>query len=172
MQGICPEGWHLPNSAEWGRVTNLGAQAIRSGLNIWPLNTEEKLANNNARFCALPSGGYFFSYSTSYGSNMLGVRIGYFDQSAKAWWWTSSFIKASYTSASSAAIAQVNIPGYVTVDNNNVITVGTSGGNSIFYGRTEYLGNQAQGTVDAGSKYNATVAIENNFYFGVRCVKD
>ncbi len=67
-------------------------------------------------------------------------------------------------------MAAIRIPAYATVDYANNKTIGTSAGSSLFYGRNEYLGNRA--SVDAYSKYYSQTAVENNFYFSVRCVKN
>lgn len=172
VRGICPEGWHIPNSAEWIVLQNASGEALRSRLNLWQFNNLATLGTNTTRFSALPGGGYFFSYSTQYGSNLLGVRNGYYDLAAKGWWWSSSYTVDTYTTAAAKnnAMAAINIPAYATLDYLNNKTVGTSVGNSLFYGRNEYLGNRS--SLDAYSKYYSQTAVENNFYFGVRCVKD
>ena len=171
-QGICPEGWHIPNSAEWIVLQNATGAALRSQLNLWKFRDRVSLATNASRFSALPSGGYFFSYSTQYGSNLLGVRNGYYDLTTKGWWWSSSYTIDTYTTAAAKSnpMAAIRIPAYATVDYANSKTIGTSAGSSLFYGRNEYLGNRA--SVDAYSKYYSQTAVENNFYFSVRCVKN
>lgn len=170
IQGVCPEGWHIPNNGEWTLLQRTAPQKLRSQLNLWQFDTEAALGNNESRFSALPGGARFFTYNQSVGSAQLGVRMGYFDVNTKGWWWSSGFVNASYTSNSSAAIAQVKIPYYATLDYKNVAVIGTSGNNSIFYGPTQYLGNST--AVDASSKSNAMVAIQENFFFNVRCVKN
>ncbi len=171
-QGICPEGWHVPSTNEWMELQQkTNGQSVRSQLNDWKLNTEETLANNDSRFSALPGGGYFFSYSTTTGSTKLGeVRIGYYDRQTAAWWWVAGGVRASYTSNSSAEAAKINIPYYATVDYKNTFMIGSSGTNSIFYGPSAYLGNST--AINADSRYHAMTAVQKNFYFNVRCVKD
>lgn len=170
VQGACPEGWHIPNTNEWVELQKVSGQKLRSQLNLWNFNTKETMADNDSRFSARPGGARFFSYSASIGSALLGYRMGYYDLGTKAWWWSSGFDVRSYTSRSSAAVANINIPVYATLDNKNMQTIGTYGANSLFYGDTPYLGNSA--TVDASAKFNAMDAVENNFFFNVRCVKD
>lgn len=171
IRGVCPEGWHIPSRNEWIVFQQQATgQAMRSQLNDWLVKDEASLATNANRFSALPGGGYFFSYHTTIGSNQLGVRLGYFDKQEKAWWWGSGFVKASYTTQSTAALAQINIPVYFSVDYKNTQAIGSSGANTIFYGNTPYLGNST--VVNATSQANAETAVENNFYFSVRCIKD
>ena len=90
----------------------------------------------------------------------------------KAWWWCSSWKEASYINNNTSANALTYIPYYTAVDYNNTVSLVQTAGNanSIFYGPVQYLGNST--SISAESKYAAMVAIENNFYFGVRCVKD
>lgn len=170
-RGICPEGWHIPSRNEWIVFQqHATGQSMRSQLNDWLLKDEASMATNGTRFSALPGGGYFFSYHATIGSSQLGVRLGYFDKNEKAWWWASGFTKASYTTRSTAAVAQINIPSYFSVDYKNTQAVGSSGSSTIFYGDTPYLGNST--AINATSQTNAATAVENNFYFNVRCVMD
>ena len=168
QKGICPDGWHIPNNNEWialGQALGASGQGLRSQLNDWKFQNEETLATNQSRFSALPGGGYFFSYTPSQG------RTGYYDLRDKGWWWSSEYTYGSYSSISSTSDwAKSNIPAYYTVDYLNDRTVATTGANSIFYGHVSYLGGHS--VVNATSKGNAKTAMENNFYFNVRCVKD
>lgn len=184
VQGACPDGWHIPNKNEWldfGRNFPEG-KAWRSQRNLWVdpaygnphVFAYEKLATNASRFSAIPSGGYFFSYNANpaYGSSLLKRVTGYYDLGQKAWWWSSEGMDASYVSGNTSVNAITRIPFYASVDYANTASVVVTGGNTstIFYGPVQYLGNSTGVTVD--SKYDAKVALENNFYFSVRCVKD
>lgn len=61
VQGICPDGWHLPSVSEYGIMlvnligtTNLGGQLKEAGTVHWsPPNSH---ANNESYFTALPAG--------------------------------------------------------------------------------------------------------------------
>jgi uncharacterized protein (TIGR02145 family) len=88
MQGICPEGWHLPSDGEWtslttflGDVNVVGGKMKEAGYAHWkPPNTG---ATNTSGFTALPGGnrhgygtfsnltilGHFWSSSESSSSN-------------------------------------------------------------------------------------------------------
>ena len=86
VQGICPNGWHVPSNAEWTELTNYvknQSQYVCSGnsLNIamalaattgWQYCPstcavgDDRNANNATRFSVVPSGSYFGDY-TSFG---------------------------------------------------------------------------------------------------------
>ncbi len=92
IQGVCPEGWHLPSEAEWQElVDSLGGDGIAGG----PLketgnvnwNTPNTGATNQTGFTALPGGyrsynGYFYSaanlgtwWTATLGSSSSGRRV-------------------------------------------------------------------------------------------------
>lgn len=62
VQGICPQGWHVPSFAEWqALVTHLGGAAVAGGKlkstdNIW--NQPNTGATNETGFAAMPAGMY------------------------------------------------------------------------------------------------------------------
>ena len=83
VQGICPDGWHVPSDAEWTELENYVssqsqyvcgsdedniAKALASEVG-WNNNTENCAvgnnpdANNATGFSARPAGGYFGDYS-------------------------------------------------------------------------------------------------------------
>jgi uncharacterized protein (TIGR02145 family) len=69
-QGICPDGWHIPNQDEWTILTiNLGGESIaggkmkEKGLNHW--KTPNNGATDESGFNGLP-GGYRMSYDYFY----------------------------------------------------------------------------------------------------------
>jgi len=85
VQGVCPDGWHLPSNAEWTELTGyLGENAgrklkatgtIEAGTGLWyDPNTG---ATNETGFTALPGG-----YRGSYGAF---VNIGYY-----GYWWSAT----------------------------------------------------------------------------------
>jgi len=71
-QGICPDGWHLPNNAEWDELSNFlggsdvaGGKLKEAGTTHW--NSPNTGATNESGFTAIGSGyrrynnGYFYS---------------------------------------------------------------------------------------------------------------
>jgi uncharacterized protein (TIGR02145 family) len=69
VQGVCPDGWHLPSSDEWwilinglGGKTIAGGKLKESGISHWNFNEG---ATNESGFTALP-GGYRFGYDGSF----------------------------------------------------------------------------------------------------------
>lgn len=72
IQGVCPDGWHLPNDAEWKememflgmsqdqsdkvdwRGTNEGSQIKERGFSHWVASSEE--GTNSSGFTAIPGG--------------------------------------------------------------------------------------------------------------------
>ena len=80
VQGVCPEGWHLPSSAEWGILIDFyggemeaGAMLKESDTTHWtPPNTG---ATNKSGFAALPGGSWGES-----GGGLIGES---------GFWWTS-----------------------------------------------------------------------------------
>ncbi|MGF1554624.1 FISUMP domain-containing protein [Paucihalobacter sp.] len=81
IQGICPDGWHLPSNAEWQELVNfIGGEAnadllIKTDTNKWAFPNEN--ATNEFGFSALPGG----SFSNS-GNNFSSVGL-------EGYWWTS-----------------------------------------------------------------------------------
>lgn len=89
VQGICPNGWHVPSDAEWEQLTNYMnfrsqyecsnsdnsfnyiAKALSATIN-WNSSTNECAvgnnlsANNAAGFSALPAGNYYGYYGGSF----------------------------------------------------------------------------------------------------------
>ncbi len=82
VQGVCPDGWHVPSDAEWSQLTDyLGSHSeyvcSGNGQNIakalaadhgWTMTTGDECAvgydqsgNNSTGFSALPAGGYYGS---------------------------------------------------------------------------------------------------------------
>jgi uncharacterized protein (TIGR02145 family) len=97
VQGICPDGWHLPTDAEWctleqqvdptitcsstgWRGVDGGGKLKESGTTHW--NSPNTGATNSSGFTALPSG-----YRYAYGSFDY---LGYYGR-----WWSSSEDAAS-----------------------------------------------------------------------------
>jgi uncharacterized protein (TIGR02145 family) len=87
VQGICPEGWHLPSDAEWTTLTTyLGGESVaggkmkETGTTYW--NSPNTGATNSSGFTALPGGGRNTNGSFSGVGN-------------EGYWWSSSEIGAS-----------------------------------------------------------------------------
>ncbi|OQC44748.1 MAG: hypothetical protein BWX59_01711 [Bacteroidetes bacterium ADurb.Bin028] len=82
VQGICPDGWHLPSDAEWTQLTDyLGGEDVaggklkEAGYDHW--QSPNAGANNESGFTALPGGGR--GSNGSFGS----IRNG-------GYWWSST----------------------------------------------------------------------------------
>jgi len=80
VQGICPDGWHLPSDAEWTQLEgylgeNAGGKLKEAGYDHWQSPNEG--ANNESGFTALPGGGRY------YGGSFL--NRGYW-----GFWWSST----------------------------------------------------------------------------------
>jgi len=82
MQGICPEGWHLPTDTEWAALTTyLGGQIVaggkmkETGTTHW--NSPNTGATNSSGFTGLP-GGYPHANGYFYGLGAYG------------YWWSST----------------------------------------------------------------------------------
>jgi uncharacterized protein (TIGR02145 family) len=66
LRGLAPQGWHIPNDAEWftlsstlGGNTIAGGQIKEAGTLNWP--SPNYAGNNNSGFTGLPGGGRNFS---------------------------------------------------------------------------------------------------------------
>jgi len=100
VQGVCPNGWHLPSEAEWTELTDyLGGDSVaagkmkEAGTSHW--NSPNTGADNSSGFTALPDGyrGYnggwngmgryagFWSATNATGSNAWYRRLDYNDAS-------------------------------------------------------------------------------------------
>jgi len=71
VQGICPDGWHLPREAEWTELTNfLGGDSIAGGkmktIGTLHWNSPNEGADNSSGFSGIP-GGCRSSYDGSFG---------------------------------------------------------------------------------------------------------
>ena len=83
VQGICPNGWHLPSDTEWVELTDYlggvgvaGGKLKETGYLHWKYNTDGG-ATNESGFTGLPGG-----WRTDDGQ--------YDYQTKRAYWWTSS----------------------------------------------------------------------------------
>ena len=89
VQGVCPDGWHLPSDAEWTELTDyLGGESVaggklkETGTTHWASpNSLVTGATNETGFTALP-GGYRYSYD--YGGGTFG-SVGYY-----GYWWSAT----------------------------------------------------------------------------------
>ncbi len=80
VQGICPDGWHLPSDAEWTQLTdylgeNAGDKLKEAGITHWA--DPNAGANNESGFTALP-GGY------------RGNNGGFYNIRNYGYWWSST----------------------------------------------------------------------------------
>lgn len=84
-QGICPDGWHLPNNEEWqtlydyatdNRLSEAGAGTTLKSMSDWEYDEDIETGTDRFHFSALP-GGYLLNQS-------------YFDVGKKASFWSAS----------------------------------------------------------------------------------
>jgi len=61
-RGICPEGWHIPDSTEWKTLSKLTG---RSAMSLWSKSSGIKDATDDYGFSALPAGQYEGNYIDS-----------------------------------------------------------------------------------------------------------
>ena len=73
VQGVCPNGWHLPNDAEWTAMT----QGCASGRYIYRIPTSSPNMRIIKRFIRPSGGGYFY-------------RDAYAKVGEESYWWSSS----------------------------------------------------------------------------------
>ncbi len=114
VQGICPDGWHVPNNAEWTQLTDYvgsvpayqcgssndiaKALALPEGWNWWwdnecgPGYSNENPSGFNATgFGVRPAGSYSGNYSPNYGGNYYTNYNGnYYDFTTHAAFWSST----------------------------------------------------------------------------------
>lgn len=82
VQGVCPDGWHLPSDAEWTVLTDyLGGESVaggkmkEAGTAHW--NAPNTGATNSSGFTALP-GGYRYTYGD------------FLDLGSSGYWWSAT----------------------------------------------------------------------------------
>jgi uncharacterized protein (TIGR02145 family) len=109
-RNICPSGWHIPSSDEWGSLVSfVGGTAVAGGklkevgLEHW--NTPNTGANNEYGFTALPGGyrdpmstfatigsyGYFWSITEAISPSALHIGVNYLDESTRIAEWPKTF---------------------------------------------------------------------------------
>lgn len=101
VQGICPDGWHLPNNKEWqilinymGGDTVAGNKLKEIGNNYWKYR-KDVLATNSSGFNALPGGEFEpLGKRNFYGFIGMFYSIGMYGE-----WWTSTIDKSEYHGA-------------------------------------------------------------------------
>lgn len=74
VQGLCPEGWHIPYERNMENLVSFGAPALKS-TNLWL-----EPGNNSTRFTAYPAG--VFNPNTNRFENMLGETRYWTDHSS------------------------------------------------------------------------------------------
>jgi uncharacterized protein (TIGR02145 family)/uncharacterized repeat protein (TIGR02543 family) len=92
VQGICPEGWHLPTDAEWTVLTvYLGSESVAGGkmksTRTWPdphprWNSTNTGATNSSGWSGLPGGDRYFNGNFNHLSN-------------SGLWWSSTMISTA-----------------------------------------------------------------------------
>jgi len=83
VQGICPDGWHIPSNSEWQMLSNLvggnsvsGGKMKEAGFEHW--NQPNTGAVNSFGFTVIPGGNRYVSGGT------------FFSKGISASFWTSS----------------------------------------------------------------------------------
>lgn len=172
------------------------AGSIKSSLNNWNFasisNNENLIGNNSSRFGALPNGGHLYSNNTAYSTrwNEDGAtpertsRNGFYDIRERAWWWTSTMEDRYWTTHHTGCFNDALIPFHITMDNttntiyNNYAVAWNCYGyiwRSVFGGVYPQVLNpnyNSGGGYNSGNNAVATQRIWNEFYMGVRCVRD
>ena len=81
VRGICPEGWHIPSSDEWGTlrrfVGNNPGTKLKANSNLWSNNGK---GTDDYYFAALP-GGY---------ANVVVSSLGFHNVGDYGYWWSST----------------------------------------------------------------------------------
>ncbi len=88
VQGVCPDGWHLPSEDEWkDMILFLGGEVVAGGKMKAKGTTYWKAPNtgatNESGFSALPAGFYFPPVDYNSSGHFIALGSG-------AGWWTSS----------------------------------------------------------------------------------
>jgi uncharacterized protein (TIGR02145 family) len=84
VQGVCPNGWHMPSTAEWDELTdylggqNSGGKLKETGYTHW--NEPNSGASNSSGFTALPGGMRFYDGT-------------FYSLRENANFWTSDFVE-------------------------------------------------------------------------------
>ncbi len=192
VQGICPDGWHVPTQAEWQTLnTTAGADGKAVKSPYWDK------AGNTTGFGALAGGGYFYSYSSSY-STAAGInsRTGFYDMTGdtksgsapRGWWWTSTSCPNDRYWATEYYAYQYNynhtahIPFYVRLDASGRLLFNGEASwrtygyvtNSVFVSNYLTSSNNNSYYHLAGNNDNATALLRmrKEFYMSVRCIKN
>lgn len=107
IQGICPDGWHLPSNAEWQELVNfiVGETGvvdllIKTDTNQWAFPVEN--ATNVFGFNALP-GGAFFNGGNSF--SHIGLT---------GYWWTSQVLDDEFARFFRLTQDNPNVIGFAT----------------------------------------------------------
>ena len=91
-QGICPTGWHVPDSTEWRKLyvaAGNSAVALKAS-GVWPYSSSVAAPSNATGFTALPSGYAYGSYS--YSGNLAARYCSAHSYSASyAWIYTMTY---------------------------------------------------------------------------------
>jgi uncharacterized protein (TIGR02145 family) len=89
IQGVCPDGWHLPSDAEWteltdslGGTSDAGGKLKETGTTHW--NSPNTGATNETGFTALPGGL----------RNNLGGS--FYDIGINGYWWSATELSATF----------------------------------------------------------------------------
>jgi uncharacterized protein (TIGR02145 family) len=102
VQGVCPDGWHLPSDAEWTALTTAvgtdPGKKLKASSSLWTTNT----GTDDYGFSALP-GGYGYSSSSF-------LNVGTY-----GFWWSSTQDNATDAyyrknmGGSSSSVSRINV---------------------------------------------------------------
>jgi uncharacterized protein (TIGR02145 family) len=60
VRGICPYGWHLPDSTEWKKLIKYGGFSTNAGKRLrtasWVYVDDDRIGTDDYKFTALPAG--------------------------------------------------------------------------------------------------------------------
>lgn len=157
-QGICPKGWHIPNSAEWTQLyTDAGGERNLKSQILWNYD-EAKAGTNKSRFSALPGGIWFHSSNNTYSKLTLGWHF----MKEAAFWWTSSWTLDNWAYVYNYRYITDNLPHYIRLSNDL----------TWFNGYSEYFQNTVNYRYYEYAYGNDATWFRRAFYYSVRCVKD
>lgn len=70
-QGICPDGWHVPDSTEWYKLSNYvykvdGASGLLKSSKGWTTYSSVKVSTDPYGFSVIPTGAYYGAFADPY----------------------------------------------------------------------------------------------------------
>ncbi|MCQ2271288.1 MAG: hypothetical protein MJZ72_00640 [Bacteroidales bacterium] len=178
VQGICPDGWHVPSDAEWTQLTDYVnsqsgykcggtdkniAKALASATgwksSSYNCSVGNNLSPNNAAgFSAVPAGFYSGSYSDfgSYATFWSATQIDTIARSRFLGYGGASVIKYNKSKNFGFSVRCLRDPLTVTTDSANTVTKN----GATLYGNVKSLGKYT--TAQAGFRYGTSASTMTN----------